>query len=94
MSEMSAAPSGGLTPRAQELLEEVINIGHIRDRVFSFISDRKHLKQLMTLNSEFMPSIAKALWSTSSVERLEGLAKKCSQVCHRGHLNASLSSCC
>ena len=64
MSEATAASDGRLTPRAQELLEEIINIGHIRDRVFSFLSDRKELKRLMTLNSEYMPSVAKALWAT------------------------------
>jgi hypothetical protein len=78
---MTAAPDSELNLRAQELLEEVINIGYIRDRIFSFITDRKHLKQLMTLNSDFMPSVAKALWSTSSRDRIEGLGKICSSVC-------------
>lgn len=69
-----------MSERAQSLLDELMNVGIIRDMVFAHVKDKKQLKELAALSKTYMPSVVKSLWLNAREEKFVGLRKMCASV--------------
>jgi hypothetical protein len=69
-----------MSERAQFLLDELMNVGIIRDMVFGHVKDRKQLKELAALSKTYMPSVVKSLWLIAREEKFVGLKRMCAPV--------------